>query len=67
MVASSQLRAAAPIESHTEVKLADRTYEYFCSRREIAEAASAPHGVLARYPGPWVVVAEKFTRAEWLR
>ncbi|HKX13812.1 MAG TPA: tRNA glutamyl-Q(34) synthetase GluQRS [Propionibacteriaceae bacterium] len=33
------------------VKLADRTYECFCSRREIAESASAPHGVLARYPG----------------
>ena len=32
-------------------KLADRTYECFCSRREIAEAASAPHGSLARYPG----------------
>jgi glutamyl-tRNA synthetase len=26
-------------------------YECFCSRREIAEAASAPHGALARYPG----------------
>jgi glutamyl-tRNA synthetase len=33
------------------VRLADRTYECFCSRREIAEAASAPHGSLARYPG----------------
>ena len=32
-------------------KLADRAYECFCSRREIAEAASAPHGSLARYPG----------------
>ncbi|MGH3339356.1 MAG: glutamate--tRNA ligase family protein, partial [Propionibacteriaceae bacterium] len=31
--------------------LADRTYECFCSRREIAEAASAPHGSVARYPG----------------
>ena len=28
-----------------------RTYECFCSRREIAEAASAPHGSVARYPG----------------
>ena len=26
------------------LELADRTYECFCSRREIAEAASAPHG-----------------------
>jgi glutamyl-tRNA synthetase len=33
------------------VKLADRTYECFCSRREIAEAASASHGSVARYPG----------------
>ena len=33
------------------LKLADRTYECFCSRREIAEAASAPHGSIARYPG----------------
>jgi glutamyl-tRNA synthetase len=33
------------------VKLADRTYECFCSRREIAEAASAPHGSVGRYPG----------------
>jgi glutamyl-tRNA synthetase len=33
------------------VTLADRTYECFCSRREIAEAASAPHGSVARYPG----------------
>ncbi|MCE3277058.1 MAG: gluQ, partial [Propionibacteriaceae bacterium] len=33
------------------VKLADRTYQCFCSRREIAEAASAPHGSVARYPG----------------
>lgn len=32
-------------------RLADRTYECFCSRREIAEAASAPHGAVARYPG----------------
>jgi glutamyl-tRNA synthetase len=32
-------------------ELADRTYECFCSRREIAEAASAPHGSVARYPG----------------
>jgi glutamyl-tRNA synthetase len=33
------------------IMLADRTYECFCSRREIAEAASAPHGTVARYPG----------------
>jgi glutamyl-tRNA synthetase len=31
--------------------LAEQSYECFCSRREIAEAASAPHGALPRYPG----------------
>lgn len=31
--------------------LADRTYECFCTRREIAEAASAPHGGVRHYPG----------------
>ena len=31
--------------------LAEVTYECFCSRREIAQAASAPHGVVPRYPG----------------
>ena len=30
--------------------IADRTYECYCTRREIAEAASAPHGV-QHYPG----------------
>jgi glutamyl-tRNA synthetase len=32
-------------------RLAGKTYECFCSRREIAEAASAPHGSMPRYPG----------------
>lgn len=32
-------------------QLADRTYECFCTRREIAAAASAPHGAEPRYPG----------------
>jgi glutamyl-tRNA synthetase len=36
---------------HALLKLADRTYECFCSRREVAEAPSAPHGSVARYPG----------------
>ena len=31
--------------------LVAQTYECFCSRREIADAASAPHGAVARYPG----------------
>lgn len=32
-------------------QLADRTFECFCTRREIAEAASAPHATPGRYPG----------------
>lgn len=32
-------------------RLCGRTYECFCSRREIAEASSAPHGAQRRYPG----------------
>lgn len=32
-------------------RLAGRTFECFCTRREIAVAASAPHGSTARYPG----------------
>ncbi len=31
--------------------LSDRTYECFCTRREIAEATSAPHQQTGRYPG----------------
>ena len=40
--------------------LADTTYECFCSRREIAEAASAPHGTVSPYPG----TCRKLTEAE---
>jgi glutamyl-tRNA synthetase len=32
-------------------RLAGQTFECFCTRREIAEAASAPHGAVPRYPG----------------
>jgi glutamyl-tRNA synthetase len=32
-------------------RLAGRVFECFCTRREIAEAASAPHGAMPRYPG----------------
>ena len=42
-------RAAAYAAALTAI--ADRTYECFCTRREIAEAASAPHGSAGRYPG----------------
>jgi glutamyl-tRNA synthetase len=42
-------RAAAYAAALTGI--ADRTYECFCTRREIAEAASAPHGSPGRYPG----------------
>lgn len=31
--------------------LSEISYECFCTRREIAEAASAPHGAPRRYPG----------------
>lgn len=31
--------------------LSGRTYECFCTRREIAEASVAPHGAVGRYPG----------------
>jgi glutamyl-tRNA synthetase len=40
--------------------LADRTYECFCSRREVAEAASAPQARVARYPG----TCRNLTKAE---
>lgn len=48
------------------LQLADRTYECFCSRREIAEAASAPHGSVARYPGTCrnLSEAERITRRQ---
>ncbi|WP_373865293.1 tRNA glutamyl-Q(34) synthetase GluQRS [Nocardia shimofusensis] len=39
---------AAAIERLTE---AGRTYECFCTRREIQQAASAPHGPMGAYPG----------------
>jgi glutamyl-tRNA synthetase len=44
--------------------LANTTYECFCSRREIAEAASAPHGTVSRYPGTCrnLTEAERATR-----
>jgi glutamyl-tRNA synthetase len=46
-----QSQRLAAYQQQAMLKLADRTYECFCSRREIAEAASAPHGSVARYPG----------------
>ena len=45
-----QSRRAAAYAAALEA-LGDRTYECFCTRREIAEAASAPHGLVGRYPG----------------
>ena len=32
-------------------QLSGLSYECFCTRREIAEASSAPHGEVSRYPG----------------
>ncbi|WP_228265855.1 tRNA glutamyl-Q(34) synthetase GluQRS [Microlunatus elymi] len=45
--------------------LADRSYPCFCTRREIAEAASAPHAVAGRYPGTCrgLTAAERAERA----
>ena len=45
--------------------LADQTYPCFCTRREIAEAASAPHGTVGRYPGTCrdLTAAERAERA----
>ena len=45
-------------------RLAQRSYECFCTRREIAEAASAPHTSVARYPGTCrdLTDAERATR-----
>ena len=47
-------------------RLAGQTYECFCTRREIAEAASAPHGEPGRYPGTCRDLTEA-ERAERLR
>lgn len=41
-------------------QLGDQTYECFCTRREIAEAASAPHGGGSRYQG----TCRELTRAQ---
>lgn len=47
LVQSGRLdRYAAALE-----QLSDHTYECFCTRREIAEAASAPHEAVRAYPG----------------
>lgn len=35
----------------TELTAAGRTYECFCTRREIQQAATAPHGPMGAYPG----------------
>ncbi|MFF2394242.1 MULTISPECIES: tRNA glutamyl-Q(34) synthetase GluQRS [unclassified Nocardia] len=34
-----------------ELSAAGRTYECFCTRREIQQAATAPHGPMGAYPG----------------
>jgi glutamyl-tRNA synthetase len=41
----------APAYEDAIGRLGDRVYECFCSRAEIAAAASAPHGDEPRYPG----------------
>ena len=56
-------RGAAYAEALATV--ADQTYPCFCTRREIAEAASAPHGTVGRYPGTCrdLTAAERAERA----
>jgi glutamyl-tRNA synthetase len=41
----------APAYAAAVAVIANRTFECFCTRRDIAEASSAPHGVAAVYPG----------------
>lgn len=57
------MRQSERLEAYREAAggLSDRLYECFCSRREIAEAASAPHGDGFRpYPG----TCRRLTEAE---
>jgi glutamyl-tRNA synthetase len=44
-------RRAAHDDAIALLVAADRTYECWCTRREIREAASAPHGPPGAYPG----------------
>jgi glutamyl-tRNA synthetase len=44
-------RRAAHDEAVDRLVAAGRTYECWCTRREIREAAAAPHGATAGYPG----------------
>lgn len=46
--------------------LGDRTYECYCTRREIAEASSAPHDGHRRYPGTCARLSSE-QRARWRR
>jgi glutamyl-tRNA synthetase len=56
--------ARADVYAAALAALADHTFECFCTRREIAEAASAPHGTLPRYPGTCrnLTVAQRLER-----
>jgi glutamyl-tRNA synthetase len=53
-------------ENLLNLELAGRTYPCFCTRKEIREAAQAPHGELLRYPGTCrnLSVSERRIRAE---
>lgn len=44
-------RRAAHDAALAELEAAGRTYPCFCTRREVREAAGAPHGGVRRYPG----------------
>ena len=43
--------ARGPVYAAALERLAGLSYECYCTRREIAEASSAPHGAPPRYPG----------------
>jgi glutamyl-tRNA synthetase len=53
-------RRAAHDEALARLVAAGRTYECWCTRREVREAAAAPHGATAGYPG----TCRRLTEAE---
>ncbi|GGK69656.1 tRNA glutamyl-Q(34) synthetase GluQRS [Nocardia camponoti] len=50
-VAYQSTRTDAYDAAIAELAAAGRTYECYCTRREIQEAATAPHGPMGAYPG----------------
>ncbi|MFJ4656251.1 tRNA glutamyl-Q(34) synthetase GluQRS [Nocardia sp. NPDC088792] len=50
-------------EAITRLTAAGHTYECFCTRREIQQAATAPHGPMGAYPGTCRNLTEKEQQA----